>query len=249
MWCFVDESWHNGPSEKIGVLAAVIGPRKQFELLSRAMYAIRRKYYGEDHARDLRRELVGSSLFSNSSFRYSARGYSKNLTVAREVIEWTRGREIRLVGITVYGAERPPLLAPAPKRLSRPFRELCVRVLAAIPERAKALLVFDQRLGAQEAISIAVCNYLAGIRGQGKMIPHPCVGVSNVWPGLQLAGIAAHVLGRYATGDARFDRWYRLITPLQVDGLDHQQNHIYGLMRLQWEGGEKYVARRLRAKK
>jgi len=122
-------------------------------------------------------------------------------------------------------------------------------MLAAIPDRTKALLVFDQRLGAQEDISIAICHYLAGIRDQGKLIPHPCVGVSNVWPGLQLADIAAHILGRYATGDARFDSWYRLLTPLQVDGYDHQGKHVFGLMRLQWEGGNRYVVRKLRAKK
>jgi len=115
MWCFVDESWHKGRTEEIGVLAGVLGPRAAFERLARAMYAIRRKYYGEDHARDLRRELVGSSLFSNLSFRHQGKGYSKNLAVAREVVEWARGHGIRIVGITVYGNSRPPASRPDTK--------------------------------------------------------------------------------------------------------------------------------------
>ncbi len=89
MWCFIDESWPPAQPEHVGVLAAAVGPRSDFEALGRFLYRIRRKYYGEAHARDLRSELKGSSLFSNASFRQEEQGVSINLMVAREAIEWT----------------------------------------------------------------------------------------------------------------------------------------------------------------
>ena len=249
MWCFIDESWHKGPSEQIGVLAAAVGPRRDFDELGRFLFRIRRKYYGEQNARDLRSELKGANLFSNFSFRQHERGYSKNLSVAREAIEWTGTTDIRFVGVCIYGNTDPPLLTPNLKVLSAPFRELCVRVLSHVPDDRSAQLVFDQRLGAQEQISIAVHNYLAGIKDNRKLHPIPLIGVSNVCPGLQLADLAAYILGKYSAGDARFDSWYRKIGRLQTQGTDHRGHRVFGLLRLQWQGNDQYVPRKLRAKK
>lgn len=228
----------------------MIGPRADFQKLERVLYAVRRKYYGDEHARDLRRELCGSSLFSNVSFRHQKEGFSRNLTVAREILSWVQQEStIRVIGVTAHGDRRPPLLAPAPKLLARPFRELCVRMIAQIPTGASGEIVFDQRIGAQEGISIAVCHYLAGIPGLRRMVPHPLVGVSNVWPGLQLADIVAHVLGRYATGDRRFDSWYHMVSRLQMEGEDHHGQHLFGLIRLEWAGEDSFALRKIRTKK
>lgn len=249
MWCFVDESWQSGKTEEVGVLASVFGPQSEFSELDRELFRLRRKYYGVEHAKDLRRELKGSDLFSNASFKYQKSGYSKNLSLARELLEWTATREIKLVGITVYGNTRPPLLAPHSKLLTQPFRELCIRLLAYSAEHKPSHLIFDQRIGVQEEISIAVCHYLAGIHGPRRMIPHPFIGVSNVWPGLQLADIVAHILGRYAIGDTRFDAWYRSISKLRMEGKTHRGDHVFGLDRLQWTGADQYEFRKLRQKK
>ncbi len=249
MWCFIDESWHQGQREKVGVLAAAVGPRKDFDELGRFLFRMRKKYYGESNARDLRSELKGTNLFSNASFRRHEAGYSKNLSVAREAIEWTAATGIRFIGICIYGDTEPPLLTPDIKALSTPFRELCVRILSCIPDEQIAHLVFDQRLGAQEDISIAVHNYLAGIRDNRKLYPNPLIGVSNVWPGLQLADMAAYVLGKYSVGDQRFDLWYRRINGLQTRGVDHHGHRVFGLLRLQWQGDDRYAPRKLRTKK
>ena len=99
-------------------------------------------------------------------------GFSKNLSLAREIVEWLPTSNIRLVGICIYGDARPPLLAPNLKSLSTPFRELCVRILSHIAEPQSGQLIFDQRLGAQEDISVAVYNYLAGIRENQRLNPH-----------------------------------------------------------------------------
>jgi len=252
MWCFIDESWHEPKSEQsehVGVLVAALGQRTAFEELGHFMFRIRRKYYGEKNAKDLRSELKGSCLFSNASFRQDERGMSKNLLVAREVLEWVKQSEIRFVGISIYGKEKPPLLTPNLKLLSPPFRELCTRVRAHVPTNQEAHMVFDQRLGAQEEICIAIHNYLAGIREDRRLVPNPLIGVSNVWPGLQLADIAAYILGKYSNGDDRFNVWYRRIIRLQTDGRDHRGRHVYGFLRMQWEGEDQYAARTIRTKK
>lgn len=249
-WCFIDESWHEGKSEHAGVLAAVVGPQKDFEGLAAAMFRFRAKYYSREHACDLRLEIKGKELFSNFSFKMGKTlGYSKNLTIAREIIEWTKTTDIRIIGITVYGKTAPPLMAPDSKHLSQPFLELCVRVQTMIPKNDQGLVIFDQRLGAQEDISIAVCHYLAGIPEPRRIVPHPLVGVSNVWPGLQLADMAAHILGRFGVGDVRFGTWYRLLAGIKAEGDTHLGKHLFGFKRLQWEGDNKYSFRKERAKK
>ena len=250
MYCYVDESWHESQVEHVGVLAGVIAPKSTFQKLGRAFYQIRRKYYTQEHARDLSRELSGSQLFSNLSFKHQKTGgYSKNLSVAREVLVKADEMKIRIVGITVYGETKPTLLSPSPKRLDRPFKELCRRIIAEIPPRKTGTLIFDQRLGAQEGISIAVYNYLAGLASERRLDPHAFVGVSNVFPGIQLADIVAHVLGRYATGDVRFDDWYKLLRRLQMEGTDAAGKRVYGLMRLEWSGNNEFKVRRGRTKK
>jgi len=249
MWCFVDESWHEGKQEHVGVLAAVLGSEAEFEALNRHLFRIRRKYYGDEHARNLRHELKGTTLFSNNSFKHQSAGFSKNLSVGREIIEWLTNSPIRLVGICVYGDSMPPLLAPQLKQLATPFRELCIRMIAGVPKGQRGQLIFDQRLGAQEEISISVHNYLAGVSGPKRLVPYPMIGVSNVWPGLQLADIVAHVLGRYATGDDRFLPFYRKLARVQMVGEDHNGKKVFGFRRIQWLGADQYGARKARTKK
>ena len=251
MLCFVDESWHSAKKEEeIGVLAGVIADENTFLEYSRDLYNIRYKYYGKDHAKDLSTELKGSELFSNHSFKHLHRSaYSKNLTVGREMLSQAKVRGIKVIGITVYGDKQPPLLATSPKRLDRPFKELCDRVICEIPDNRQGTLIFDQRIGAQEDISIAVHNYLAGISTEQRLKPFPFIGVSNIFAGVQLADVVAHILGRYATGDTKFNDWYKRVTPLQVKGTNYTGFKVYGLMRLDWISGNKFRVRKLRAKK
>ncbi len=112
MWCFVDESWHQNGNEHIGVLAAVLGPEETFSKLERQLFVVRRKYYGEEHARNLMQELKGVSLFANNSFKMlELHKFSKNLSVAHELLSWAEfnAPELKLIGISVYGDHKPPL--------------------------------------------------------------------------------------------------------------------------------------------
>jgi Protein of unknown function (DUF3800) len=250
-WCFIDESWQEGGPEHIGVLGAVVCSWTAHEALSREMFRVRRKYYGEDHARDHTRELKGKELLSNGTFKLAAQlGHSKNHWIAREILEFAHQAGLKIAAGSVYGATQPPLLSPDPKQLAVPFRELCHRLLAHLPDHAHGHLVFDQRLGAQEGISIAIHNYLAGIKNPPlRLRSLPLVAVSNVCAGLQLADIVAFIVARYSAGDDRFIPWYRLVSRLQIVSPDFNQRIVYGLFRLDWDGHDEFRPRRIRIKK
>lgn len=249
-WCYIDESWRDGPHEKIGVLAATVGTASDFEKLDRAMYRARRKYLGDEHAKDRKSELKGTKLLAQNSFRMQERhGHSKNLWLVREVLEAAKANSIRYIGVTVYGSKQPSLLAPKAKDLARPFRELCLRLKAAIPRREKGIMVFDQRVGAQEDISIAISNYLSGMPDNRALHSHPLVGVSNVHAGLQLADLAAFILGKWAEGDNRFQPFYKYLTASQMEGLSNRKTKLHGLVRLQHEENERFTVRNERTRR
>ncbi len=251
MWCFVDESWHQSGSEHVGVLAAIMGPEEVFPKLERQLFTIRRKYYGEDHARNLMQELKGSSLFANNSFKMlELHKFSKNLSVAHEVFSWAEihAPELKLIGVSVYGDQKPPLLASNPKLLSRPFKELCLRVLADIPKGKRCQMVFDQRVGAQEGIAVSILNYLAGMKTDHQLRKCPLMGVSNTLGGVQFADLAAYVLGKYNSGDERFLPYYRMLNKLQLH-TQPEKGNLHGFVRLQWDGAERYTVRTNRTKK
>jgi len=249
-WCFIDESWQESKHEHIGVLAAVVCSWSTHEKLAREMFRLRRKYYGEAHARDHTLELKGRELLSNASFKHAiTHNFSKNLTIAREILEFAHLENIRVSAGAFYGDKQPPLLSSNPKLLAPPFRELCVRLWAQLSAPGHAHIVFDQRLGAQEGISIAMHNYLSGMAAPHRILPLPLVAVSNICAGLQLADLVAFIVGRYSAGDERFLGWYKLVSRLQVEAKDHHKRPVFGLFRLQWAGGENYLARRIRTKK
>lgn len=251
-WCFIDESWPEPQAEHVGVLAAVLCDWPTHDRLERHCYHLRRKYYGEDHARDARRELKGRELLSNSTFKNMEKepnGFSKNLLIAKDLLHFAHQEGIRVSAGVIFGAQKPPLLSPEPKLLAPPFKELCHRLWSHLPEPGLANIVFDQRLGAEEGIAIAMRSYLAGLAQPHRIRPLPLVAVSTACAGLQLADLIAFILGRHAMGDPRFAPWYRLVGKLQIVGTDHRGRTVHGLFRLQWHGADDYRYRRQGTKK
>lgn len=246
-WCFIDESWRDGNDEKIGVLAATVGPTQDFQKLDQKMYQVRKKYLGPDHAKDKTSELKGTALLSNNSFKMlEQHGMSKNLCIVREILEFVKTTNIRFISVTVYGDKKPNLLAPNARDLARPFKELCYKIEAAIPDRKKGIMVFDQRVAAQEDISVAISNYLSGITGKKKLHPDPLIGVSNVHSGLQLADIAAFILGKRAAKDTRVEPFYRILSSSKLEATNEHGKTIYGFVRLQQHEDGHFTIRRRR---
>lgn len=192
--------------------------------LRRVLYGFRRKYYGVENARDLRRELKGNELLSRQSFRLARklRAMPNNHAVVREIFAWSERQSeehpILAFGSVVYGPD-PHLRVMEPRRLDLPFRDLIEKVsCAAAPyKRRRVHLVFDQRFGADNSIAIGIQNFLSGMR-VANIYPFPLFGVSHVMPGLQIADIVSHILGRRAVGDQRIMPWWRHLLKLQWKG-------------------------------
>jgi len=131
--------------------------------------------------------------------RHAAGEVMDNLSIVRELLSYPLRR---VFASTVYreDARRPTLLSPDPRRLARPFRHLVENVSLAAQERdieRTVTLVFDQRLGAQRDIAIAVTNFVKGM-DLSNVHPYPYFAVSNVSPGVQFADVFATILSKRA---------------------------------------------------
>jgi hypothetical protein len=209
MWFFVDETWSPEEYEpKYGILMGVLVKDEELKALDDFLFAIRKKYYGKDHAKDLNHELKGSKLLSNSVLKMIKPGepIPKNVCIVKEMLSFPIQRDIYIKAFasTVYSGNKnnPSLLSPNSKQLAEPFRRLIENVAQAaledVPGR-KVTLVFDQRLDAQKGISIAIKNYVAGLKLPNVEV-YPYFAVSNVSPGVQFADVLAYILSKRVQG-------------------------------------------------
>ncbi len=224
MWFFIDESWPPPThTPQFGVLLGVLLKNDQLRTLEDFLYAVRRKYYGQAHARNLAVDLKGKDLLSRHSLRIEKGGkaVSTNLCIVRELLsfpEKTPDFYLKAFASTVYTMNRQPpdLLSPNPAKLSDPFRELLQNVSAAAREcsGAEVRIIIDQRLGQQEKLSISIKRFIAGT-GLPNIHPYPYFAVSNISPGVQVADIFAHLLSMRVQKKRDIMELYRNLIKLQ----------------------------------
>lgn len=225
MWCFLDESWaERSRGGRVGVIFALTAVGSAIPLIDRHLYAVRKRYYGPEHAKDATQELKGSSLLSKSSFKLATRlktEMPRNHCVVREVLTYC-GRNRNRLGLNAFAAivfgVDPKLDCLTPRLLELPFRELLLNVSACCAQassRDHVILVMDQRGRAQEGIAISIHNFVAGVE-LANVIPYTYFAVSNVAPLVQVADICAYITARRAAGDARFlQPWCQDVMRLQ----------------------------------
>ncbi|MDR2676361.1 MAG: DUF3800 domain-containing protein [Opitutaceae bacterium] len=245
-WCFIDESWQEAENKHIGVLAAIVCSWNTHEALANEMYRVRHKYFGRKQAKDKTRELKGKDLLGKSSFSMAEKySFSKNLSIAREILEFAIRKNIRITAGAIHSETKPALLSPKPKQLELPFREITNRLLDYLPPKSRALMVFDQRVQAQEGICIAMQNFLAGLPNDDMRIrPLPLIALSNICAGLQFADIIAHIVGRHCAGDERIKFYYNLVEKLQMGTKNIHNKHMRGLFALYQEQDGSYHFRK-----
>ncbi len=254
MWLFVDETW--SPSEHVpafGILFGVLVRHDQLGKLEDLLFAVRRKYYGREHAKDLRRELKGSDLLSNAILkRWEPRGpLPRNLCIVREILSYARVQEfhLRLFASIVYSStsHHPELLAPDARRLADPFRHLVESAAHAAADThhdSSVTLIFDQRVRVQKDLAIAVRNYVVGM-GLHNVHPYSYFATSNASPGIQVADICAHLLSKRVQGVERIASLYHDLRHLQWESNGNPKR--YGFLRLdelRTEEGLRYRRRR-----
>lgn len=227
MRCYFDESWHDVDKNlKIGVLFGLLMRKNVIPRLDNFAYQVRKKYYGQAHAKDKTRELKGQKLFSNATFKIAQKNpgvMPRNHCIAMELISWCKqqpkaDRPMVFASI-VYGTD-PHLKCLDPKLLDLPFTDLCLKISKAASEiepGTPVTLIFDERLGAQAGIAISMYNFIKGV-GVKNLNPFSYFAISNVDPAVQLADIFAYITGKRARKDQRFYVWYTRIQALQWKG-------------------------------
>lgn len=222
MWCFIDETWisHSQiPNYTVGVIAGILAEDAILPQLDKLLYAVQRKYYGQDHAKDPSRELKGESLLSNMAFSLEERNVrSINLNIVKEILNYLNaqgkeGRYLKLFASAVYG-QRPQLLCPDPKNMPLPYRTICrniSRAVADFDENQTAIMVYDQRFKAQTGLAIAMKAFVQGLKIP-NLHPVPYFGVSHATPALQVSDILVHIIGKSGRDTVDFNlftKWQR----------------------------------------
>ncbi|MDA8125441.1 MAG: DUF3800 domain-containing protein [Deltaproteobacteria bacterium] len=229
MWFFVDESWSADTCiPKFGVLLGVLVKDEELLKLDKFLFSVRRKYYGSTNAKNRNLELKGKDLLNKYILKQCIPGKStpKNLCIVKEMLSYPPSEiYLKIFASTVFSAtnRHPPLLSPNPKLLSEPFKHLIENVSEAASKDAagrKVTLVFDQRIGPQTEIAIAINNYVAGMKLPNIEI-FPYFAVSQVSPGVQFADVMAYLLAKRTEND-------RLYKPIIME--------LYNFMKeLCWE--------------
>jgi hypothetical protein len=207
MWFFVDESWSADTCKpKFGVLLGILVKDEDLARLDKFLFSVRKKYFGDANAKNKSFELKGKDLLSKYILKQYQQGKSgksipRNLCIVKEMLNYpTEYFFLKIFASTVFSMTKrhPPLLSPNPRALSDPFKRLIENVSTAAKEDApgrKVTLVFDQRIGAQKDIAIAIYNYVAGMKLANIEI-FPYFAVSNVSPGVQFADVMAYLLAK-----------------------------------------------------
>lgn len=204
MWFFVDESWSADVySPKFGVLLGVLVKDEDLARLDKFLFSTRKKYFGAANAKNKGFELKGKDLLNKNILKLHQPGkpIPRNICIVKEMLSYPIEKfYLKIFASTVFSMTNahPPLLSPNPRLLSEPFRRLIENVSMAASEDApdrKVTLVFDQRIGAQKGIAIAIYNYVAGMRLPNVEI-FPYFAVSNVSPGVQFADVMAYLLAK-----------------------------------------------------
>jgi len=241
MWLFVDESWApEGVTPSFGILSGVLVEESKLPKLEQFLFEIRKKYYGPKHAKDYTRDIKGKELLSNQMVKLWQKNGSmpNNICFVKELLTFPRlNPEIyfKAFASLIYSnnAKPPDLLSPDPKRLSIPIRTLIENVSQAANSydpKSVVKLIFDQRLGSQEGLAIAMKHFIAGI-GLGNIHPYPYFAVSNICPGIQFADVFAYLLAKRAQHVKELFPFYSLWRGLQWVSEDDAAPKRYGLNR------------------
>ena len=237
-WMFVDESWPLGQVKSVGVLGAVVMTEEALDRYDRFLYSQTRKYLGEAVAKHPHKEMKGQDLLSRPTLRRARARVHRaecHVWLARELLAWCKreheDNQIFSLASTVYES-KPSLLCQDPKRLDVYFKSLCVNASAACQTHwgaREVKLVFDQRLQAQQTLSVGVRRYVDALN-LPNVFRFPLLGVSHAVPGLQLADLVVYVIGQKSVEQAHKDYadWYSRVRAFQWQAEGKGAPHRYG---------------------
>lgn len=233
MLFFIDESWQSTHDNKfkVGALSAIQIKSNDFNECSTQIFGLKIKNLGPE-CRDA--ELKGNELLKNYVFGLESKGIkSKNLNLVREILEYIKTRGIRLFASVVFAKEEINLACPNADQLERPFFFLFERIDLFMKENYPGMiakLVFDDR-GVQfnKNISKSISNFLHRSRvGQSfdTIMKVPFFAISSENIGIQVADIAAYILGARFTGDRKKIEFFKKLK--EIEFISNTRIEVYG---------------------
>lgn len=205
MLIFCDESWkEDDQKQKVGTLAAIAIPRKDYNDFEDRVFHVAEKYLGAECARN--GELKGKHLLSPYEFRRIAASQTSNslkLNCARELLEEMRFRKFQAFAVVVQTKSEVELLCEDGESLDRPYAFLMERVNSYVSEKANvhASFCFDDRgIGRNAQVGTAFRNFLARSK-QGRsfrrILRTPTFAFSHLSAGIQMADLLCTVVNRF----------------------------------------------------
>lgn len=222
MLFFIDESWQTvrTGTMKVGVLAAVQIKSHNYNDCSQSLYGLKVKHIGP-LAGNL--EIKGREVLKKYLFDLESKGVmSKQLNLVREILEYMALLDTKAFASVVLSQTECDLACSNVDLLERPFFFLFERIDLYMKENhpgMMAKLIFDDR-GTQfnQRLSKAVSNFFhksrAG-REYDSIIKVPFFAISTENVGIQLADIAAHIIGLKFSGDQRIMEFYHKLKNLE----------------------------------
>ncbi len=254
---FFDESFHNShkePGTSLGALCGVGVPEAQMSAVARDVYALKRKHFDEDFARN--REIKGRDLFKNYAFKLAQRGIvSQNLALGADLIDYIVGKRLPVFGCVCFEKQLQRFQATDASALDNSFRFLFERVDGYMKRHRPddlACMVFDDRsYGINARNAEAITNFFQDdVRGltMDSMVRTPFYAISqanNV--GLQLADLVTTVISlKFAGSDAIAPHYARLRRAIPSSILDYAALRVSGLKVMRDPADKKESARRPR---
>jgi hypothetical protein len=223
MLFFIDESWQlasNGV-DRIGVLSVTPIKSQDFNECSKHIHSLKLNRLGYERAS---KEIKGKEFLSNYHFdELESKGIASNmLNLIRDVLDHMRVLGVCFFASIVSSPKEIDLACANVNQLERPFYFLFERIDLFMKEKypdRKATLIFDDRgLKTNEKISKSVSNFLHKSRtGQSfdNIIKAPFFAISSENIGIQIADVAAYILGAEYTGNKKKIEFYKKIKELE----------------------------------
>jgi hypothetical protein len=225
MLFFIDESWQStcDGKYKVGVLSAIQIKSHDFNECSMQIYNLKLKHLGFKAASEF--EIKGKDVFKNYVFKLESKGIPSNiLNLAREILGYMKTSGVSFFASVVFSKEELDLACADVDLLERPFFFLFERIDLFMKENHPGLMakiIFDDRgYQTNTKISKSVSNFFHKSRaGQSfdTIIKVPFFAISSENAGIQIADLAAYILGARFTGDREKREFFAKIKELEFN--------------------------------
>lgn len=225
MLIFLDESFQNSRTninKSVGVLGGIGIPEEELHTVVNDVFALKVKHFGVTKAKEM--EIKGKELFKPYVFNLQKKGIkSKNIELGNDLLQYIVSKRLFVFGTVCFEDSLKAFTCQDVHALDKTFIYLFERIDVCLknefPDKMAKIIFDDRGYQVNKLNSEAITNYFvrspAGL-AMSNIIKFPLFAISqsqNV--GLQLADLAAYIIGLKFSGESRIiNQWNLLKTGL-----------------------------------